>query len=109
MHMRNIKGEMTTKPRGISSYMKRYYFQVWIDGFQNKAFTVFIDAHHDDDAETKLLEKFKYTQQTKRSGLNEYKIWIDQFEEKSRIVSINANESILAKFRCRNFNKTSKV
>ena len=33
MHMRNIKGRMATKPRDVSSYMRRHYFEVWVDGF----------------------------------------------------------------------------
>lgn len=105
MHMRNIKGKMTTKPRDVSSYMRRHYFEVWIDGFQDKTFTVFIDAYHDDDAETKLLEKFRYNKHTE----THYEIWVDQFEEKKRSIYLKADDFILDKFRCRNFNKTAKV
>ena len=105
MHMRNIKGETTTKPRGVSVYMKRYYFKVWIDGFEDKAFTVFIDAEHTDDAENKLMERFRYTKHTE----THHEIWIDQFEEKTRHIYLDADEKILNKVRCQDFNRTSRV
>ena len=60
MNSRNGKGNGTGKIPSISKYMKRHYFKLWIDQFEEKPIRVFIDAEGNEDAEQKLKNKVRY-------------------------------------------------
>jgi hypothetical protein len=60
MHMRNIKGNATAKVPRISKYMKRHYFKLWIDQFEDKPIRVFIDVENGEDVEEKLRSKIRW-------------------------------------------------
>ena len=60
MHMRNIKGNATAKVPRISKYMKRHYFKLWIDQFEEKPIQIFIDAEGEENAEQKLKSKIRW-------------------------------------------------
>ena len=60
MHTRNIKGNATGKIRDVSRYMKRHYYKVTIDQFEEKVIQVFIDAESEEEAEQKLKNKFRW-------------------------------------------------
>jgi len=57
---RNFKGSKSQKIRGVSKYMKRHYFKVWIDQFPEKVIQVFIDAEVNEDVEQKLKSKIRF-------------------------------------------------
>jgi len=60
MHMRNIKGNATAKVPRISTYMKRHYFKIWVDQFEDKPIRVFIDVENEEDVEEKLKNKIRW-------------------------------------------------
>jgi len=57
---RNFKGSKSQKSRGVSTYMKRHYYKVTIDQFEEKSIQVFIDAESEEEAEQKLKNKVRY-------------------------------------------------
>lgn len=40
--------------------MKRHYFKLWVDQFEEKPIQVFIDAEGEEDAEQKLKGKLRW-------------------------------------------------
>ena len=57
---KNYKGAITHKSRDVSKYMKRHYFKLWIDQFEEKPIQVFIDAEGEENAEQKLRSKIRW-------------------------------------------------
>ncbi len=57
---KNYKGGITQRTRDVSRYMKRHYFKLWIDQFEEKPIQIFIDAEGEENAEQKLKSKIRW-------------------------------------------------